>query len=246
MPGFFPGVAPAQPAGDHQVNDQEEVVVEHEHDALADAAHAADDLAVSGVERRIDGAQDERAEEPDPLEAPADDVRGQRFDVDDDVGQFRQSLPQPLDNLLARPVMVVVQVQDDRVERQPLVAADGTPPPTFSRQSNRRSSRGRIEPLHVAACTRLRRRRRARTIRPCSRSTRQTPATGAASRLRQSRRQARSDLTAGLDASSPPVTCPHSTLVTSRAHLFKNERRAAGASRAPGVGCRRRRPQPRP
>src|SRR5262249_29119964 len=32
---------------------------------------------------------------------------------------------QPLDDLLARPVMIVVQVQDDRVERQTLVAALG-------------------------------------------------------------------------------------------------------------------------
>src|SRR3954471_5553892 len=31
--------------------------------------------------------------------------------------------PEPADDLLARPVMIVVQVQDDRVERQPLVAA---------------------------------------------------------------------------------------------------------------------------
>src|SRR5471032_705376 len=34
--------------------------------------------------------------------------------------------PEPADDHLPRPVMIVVQVQDDRVERQPLVAALGT------------------------------------------------------------------------------------------------------------------------
>src|SRR5579863_8320619 len=33
--------------------------------------------------------------------------------------------PEPADDLLARPVVIVVEVQDDRVERQPLVAAFG-------------------------------------------------------------------------------------------------------------------------
>src|SRR3954469_15799942 len=33
---------------------------------------------------------------------------------------------QPVDDLLARPVMIVVQVQDDRVERQAFVATLGT------------------------------------------------------------------------------------------------------------------------
>ena len=34
--------------------------------------------------------------------------------------------PQPADDLFPRPVMIVVQVQDDRVERQALVASLGT------------------------------------------------------------------------------------------------------------------------
>src|SRR6267154_2736750 len=33
--------------------------------------------------------------------------------------------PEPADDLLARPMVIVVQVQDDRVERQPLVAPFG-------------------------------------------------------------------------------------------------------------------------
>src|SRR5437773_9042135 len=38
-------------------------------------------------------------------------------------------LLQPIGDLLASPVMVVVQVQDDGIERQPLLAADGAAPP---------------------------------------------------------------------------------------------------------------------
>jgi len=67
-------------------------VVEFEDDALADAAHAADDLAVDDVNRWIDGAEDERAEEMEAFEALTDDVTSQRFDVDNDVRKFRQRL----------------------------------------------------------------------------------------------------------------------------------------------------------
>ena len=49
----------------------------------------------------------------------------QRLEIDDDVRKFRQLFLQPVDDLLSRPVMIVVQVQDDRVERQPFVAALG-------------------------------------------------------------------------------------------------------------------------
>src|SRR5262249_51590145 len=65
-------------------------------------------------------------DEVDALETMSDNVSGQRLEIDDNVGKFRQLLLQPLDDLLARPVMIVVQVQDDGVERQALVAADRT------------------------------------------------------------------------------------------------------------------------
>ena len=38
--------------------------------------------------RRIDGAQDEGAEEVETLEALSDDVPRQRLEVDDDVGEL--------------------------------------------------------------------------------------------------------------------------------------------------------------
>ncbi len=91
-PQFLFGLAPSQPARDHQMDDEKKIVVEFEDDALADAAHAAHDLAVDDVNRWIDGAEDEGAEEIEAFEALADDVAGQRFDVDNDVGKFRQRL----------------------------------------------------------------------------------------------------------------------------------------------------------
>ena len=87
-PRFLARLAPAQAARDHQVDDEKQIVVEGEDDALADAAHAADDRAVDRVDRRIDRAEDERAVEREPLEAAADDVARQRLEVDDDVGEF--------------------------------------------------------------------------------------------------------------------------------------------------------------
>jgi hypothetical protein len=51
---------PAQPPGDHEVDHDEELVVEAEDDALADAPHAFTVRAEDGVERRIVRAQHER------------------------------------------------------------------------------------------------------------------------------------------------------------------------------------------
>ena len=71
------------------MNDEEHIVCKVEDDALADAPHAEDGLAVDRFDRRLDRSENERAEEMDPFEAPPDDVACQRFEIDDDVGQFR-------------------------------------------------------------------------------------------------------------------------------------------------------------
>jgi hypothetical protein len=70
------------------VDDQKQIVVKGDDDALADAADAANGLAVQRIDRRIDGAEDERAVEREPLEAASDDVARQRFKINDDVGKF--------------------------------------------------------------------------------------------------------------------------------------------------------------
>jgi len=54
----------------------------------------------------------------------------QRLDVHDDVRQLGQSIVfEPLDNLLARPLMIVVQMEDNCIERQPFLAPDRTSAP---------------------------------------------------------------------------------------------------------------------
>ncbi len=44
------------------------------------------------LDRRIDGTQDERADQLQALEALADEALLQRFDVNDDVGKLWQRL----------------------------------------------------------------------------------------------------------------------------------------------------------
>ena len=53
-------VAPVETAGDHEVEDEEEVVVETEDNALADAAEGANGMAFDGGDGRDGGAQKER------------------------------------------------------------------------------------------------------------------------------------------------------------------------------------------
>ena len=58
-------LAPVEPARDHEVDHEEEVALEREDDALAHAAHALDVLPRGRRERRVDGAEHERASQPD-------------------------------------------------------------------------------------------------------------------------------------------------------------------------------------
>jgi hypothetical protein len=102
--GLFAGSAPAQASRDHQVNDQDERPgigerpwpersrgPEGQGDSLADARDALHRRAEEMVERWVDGAEHERAHQPDSVEPPPGDVRGQCFYVHCDVGQFRHS-----------------------------------------------------------------------------------------------------------------------------------------------------------
>ena len=59
------------------------------------SAAAPHPLPVAARERRIDGAQQERAREPDALERLADDARRERLEVDGDVGQLGHGRSSP-------------------------------------------------------------------------------------------------------------------------------------------------------
>ena len=60
--------SPVEAAGDHQVDDDEELALEREDDALAQAAEPHDGPALDLGHRRIDRAEDERARQAEPLE----------------------------------------------------------------------------------------------------------------------------------------------------------------------------------
>ena len=81
--------APAQAPGDHQVQDDEQVALDADDDALAEACDGLDGAPLDGPERRRDGPQHEGAQQPDPLDLPPDDARREARHVDLDVGQFR-------------------------------------------------------------------------------------------------------------------------------------------------------------
>ena len=77
---------PVKAARDHQMKDNEEVVLQHEHDALPHPADVEDALVDKRTERRLDGAEEKRRSEPDLGHGLANQVPLQRFDVDGDVG----------------------------------------------------------------------------------------------------------------------------------------------------------------
>src|SRR5262249_57146859 len=86
-----PGGPPVQPPGDHQVQDEEEVAVELEHDPLPQPAEPGDEPAGRRRERRVDRAQEERVREPDDADPLAPDARAEMVPVDDDGGELRHA-----------------------------------------------------------------------------------------------------------------------------------------------------------
>jgi hypothetical protein len=104
---------------------------------------------------------------------------------------------QPLDNLLARPVMIVVQMQDDRIEGKTFVASDRTAPPHVLEAIE--------QPIETRAdgvrFVRIARQRIGAFIGGAKRrNIRRTPAPAAAWRLPRWLRRARSDRRGELDA----------------------------------------------
>ena len=69
---------------------EEHIVCKREHDALADPARGLNGLPGDGVDGRIDGAKNERTEEGETLETLSRYVSLERFEVNDNVRQFRQ------------------------------------------------------------------------------------------------------------------------------------------------------------
>ena len=80
---------PAQASRDHQMDDEEQSAVEHQHDALAEALDTDDAPALGLGDGRHCGAQQEGIEHADALQRAAAQLRVQALHVDGDVGQLR-------------------------------------------------------------------------------------------------------------------------------------------------------------
>ena len=81
FPGTLaPAGLPPEPARDHQVQDEKKVVLQLQHDSLAQARDAPDPLSVRFPEGRIEGAHEERAAHPDAVQPvnPTPGARGAR------------------------------------------------------------------------------------------------------------------------------------------------------------------------
>jgi hypothetical protein len=79
---------PFEATGNHQMDDEEEVVLEAEDDALAEAAQCDDGFSGELCGTGLDRAKDEWVGEPDLFERMAEHAGFQRFEVDRDVGKF--------------------------------------------------------------------------------------------------------------------------------------------------------------
>jgi hypothetical protein len=72
----------------HQVEHEEELALELDHDALGEALHTGDAAALRVAPGGQRGAQEERRAELDLVEHVASDEALQALDVDGDVGQL--------------------------------------------------------------------------------------------------------------------------------------------------------------
>src|SRR6185369_3094430 len=86
--GLFSWLAPAEAACNHQMNDQEQFVVEHQDDAFPDATDRSHDRPGHGGDRGFHRSQDERAAQQDTVEALPSDPFSERLDVDRNVWEF--------------------------------------------------------------------------------------------------------------------------------------------------------------
>jgi len=82
---------PVQPAGDHQMQHQKEIILERHDDPLADAAIPRDSFAVGFRQWRVNRPHQKGMCDAYLPETLADGSLLQRFDIDGYVGEFRHS-----------------------------------------------------------------------------------------------------------------------------------------------------------
>ncbi len=87
-----PARAPVEPPRDHQVEDQEQLLRERDHEALAEPPERAHRAAHQRVEGWVHGAEEEGARQAEALERLAEDPGPERVDVHLDVRQLRHAV----------------------------------------------------------------------------------------------------------------------------------------------------------
>ena len=83
---------PVKPAGDHQVQDQPELVLKPDGNSLSHSPQLAHCLAPDGFQRRLECPEQERAVDSHPLQPLSDYAPDERLDVDHDVREFRHGV----------------------------------------------------------------------------------------------------------------------------------------------------------
>ncbi len=74
--------APVEPARDHEMEDEEELPLDADHEPLSDSPELEHRAAGGGGDRGIDRLQEKRARDPDALEDLALDPRRELFQID--------------------------------------------------------------------------------------------------------------------------------------------------------------------
>ena len=82
---------PPETAGNHQVDDEEQVPLDAPYDAFAEATQPLDPTTVQGRHRRRDRVDQERTRDPGALEPRALEPRPERVQVEFDIRQFRHT-----------------------------------------------------------------------------------------------------------------------------------------------------------
>src|SRR5579859_252547 len=90
---------PVKAAGDHKVEDKPEIALEADADAFPQSAEAKDSLAESGGKRRTRSTQQKRADDAHAFERLSENAFFERFEVNDNVRQFRHAVSWELTKL---------------------------------------------------------------------------------------------------------------------------------------------------
>ena len=88
---LYTWLAPVQPPGNHQVQNQPEMALQTNGDTLADAAERLDVLSFHGLQWGVRRAEQKGAGDPDTFQALMRDALLQRFDINHNVGEFRHA-----------------------------------------------------------------------------------------------------------------------------------------------------------